>query len=175
MSPFTIRRQINFEWVLTAILKLTIPEGWYQSKWYIQLQIKKSSGSPEGHFNTFKVLKYFWKCVQCRRSFITSVIIKAKRYWALKALCKADTLCKALLTESPNPQDYFIRRFYSCYFTDEKAEAEWTQNTLPKKTQPESKSRNSKARALPLLGWALVFSLTKQSWQYLLTLSLKSL
>lgn len=85
MSPFTIRRQINFEWVLTAILKLTIPEGWYQSKWYIQLQIKKSSGSPEGHFNTFKVLKYFWKCVQCRRSFITSVIIKAKRYWALKA------------------------------------------------------------------------------------------
>ena len=85
MSPFTIRRQINFKWVLTAILKLTIPKDWYQNKWYIQLQIKKSSGSPEGHFNTFKVLKYFWKCVRCRRSFRTSVIIKAKRYWALKA------------------------------------------------------------------------------------------
>ena len=91
---------------------------------------KKSSGSLEGHFNTFKVLKYFWKNVQCSgRSFWTSVIIKAMRFGTLRVYqtCYA----KHFL---PSPQDYCMHRFYSHYFTDERAEAEWALNTLPKQT-----------------------------------------
>lgn len=147
MSPFATMRQINFKWVFLAILKLSIPEGWYHNKWHIQPQIK-TPASLEGCFNTFKVLKYFWKCVQrSRKSLRASVIMKAKMHGALRAY-----------------QAHWAKHFsahphnYSCPFTDEKAEAEVAVNTPPRKTQPEAKPRNSKARALPLLYAELWFS-----------------
>lgn len=62
---------------------------------------------------------------ECLRA---SVITKAKMDWALRAyqMCYVKHF-------SLNSHNYFMHRFYYCYFTDEKAEAEWALNTHPTK------------------------------------------
>lgn len=132
-------REINFRWVLRAILKLFIPKGWYHNKRYVHLQIRKSPGSLEDHFNILKALKYSESVYGTAGVLRTSVVIKAKRCWAVRAY-----------------QTYYAQHFLAnpwiltttlcvsstlCYFIDKKVEAEWALNTLPRKTQPESKSR----------------------------------
>lgn len=56
------------------------------------------------------------------------VIIKVKTDWALRAYQTCYVKHFSL-----NSHKYFMCKFYSYYFTDEKAEAKWALNTHPTK------------------------------------------
>lgn len=143
MTPFAPMRQNNLKWILLAILKF---------KWCIQLPITLESRFTCRLLKYFQSIKLFLQVHMVQYQELSApVITEAKMYWPRKGW--SDSLRTALLTK---PHGDFMCRFFACYFTGEKAEEEWTVNTLPQNTHqdfnPEFQGQS------PSYLWALVSS-----------------